>query len=267
MAEGLPGTMPGMPGDIIDFQSERGRHEELLGREEVLAELDALLLGGPSRGWVLVKGGPGTGKSALLAGWLKRCENAGLALPPHHFLRRGVEDWDWPEAVARNLVAQVERLYPRQGPPQARTGSYLRELLSGLSDQVLQPRRTRLVLVVDGLDEVEEVSDGSNPLKRFLPPVLPAGVKVLCASRPTSPYLHWLEGLEAVHTLDLDDERWAGSNENVVRQYWDRVASRFVPPLPPAFVSEAVQRAEGNMLHAVTLAEWLQAQPVDEPLA
>lgn len=66
---------------IIDFQTERGRHEELLGREDVMAELDALLLGGPSRGWVLVKGGPGMGKSALLAEWLKRCEEAGHPVP------------------------------------------------------------------------------------------------------------------------------------------------------------------------------------------
>lgn len=32
--------------DIIEFQTERGRHEELLGREDLMAELDALLLGG-----------------------------------------------------------------------------------------------------------------------------------------------------------------------------------------------------------------------------
>ncbi len=48
-----------MASEIIDFKSERGRHEELLGREDVMAELDEFLLGGSSRGWMLVKGGPG----------------------------------------------------------------------------------------------------------------------------------------------------------------------------------------------------------------
>lgn len=33
--------------EIIDFELERGRHGSLLGREDVLTELDALLLGGP----------------------------------------------------------------------------------------------------------------------------------------------------------------------------------------------------------------------------
>ncbi|HEX5751249.1 MAG TPA: SIR2 family protein [Archangium sp.] len=253
-----------MASDIIDFQSERGRHEELLGREDVMTELEALLLGGPSRGWVLVKGGPGMGKSALLTEWLKRREGAGRPVPPHHFLRRGVEDWDRPEVVKRNLAAQVERLYPEWAEPDARPESRLLELLQRVSDKILKPRYERLVLVVDGLDEVEGESDGSNPLPRFLPHVLPPGVKVLCASRPTYPYLSWLEGLEGVRTLDLDGERWAGSNKNVVRQFWAHAASRFVPPVKPAFVSEVVQRAEGNVLYAVKLAEWLLDQPVEK---
>ncbi|WP_375769088.1 SIR2 family protein [Archangium gephyra] len=252
-----------MASDIIDFQLERGRHEELLGREDLMAELDALLLGGPSRGWVLVKGGPGMGKSALLAEWLKRREAAELLVSPHHFLRRGVEDWDRPDVVKRNLAAQVERLFPELVEPDARPESRLRELLQRVSDKELKLRNERLVLVVDGLDEVEGEPDGANPLSRFLPHVLPAGVKVLCASRPTYPYLSWLEAREGVRTVDLNGERWAGSNEKVVRQYWEQVAPGFMPPLMPAFVDEVVQRAEGNMLYAVKLAEWLQEQPLE----
>ena len=248
--------------DIIDFQTERGRHEALLGRKDVLAELDALLLNGPSRGWVLVKGGPGMGKSALLAEWLKRREEAEFPVP-HHFLRRGVEDWDRPQVVKRNLAAQVEALYPEQAD-RSTAESRLRELLQRVSSEVLGPRQERLVLLVDGLDEVEVESDGSNPLPRFLPHVLPPGVQVLCASRPTYPYLSWLEARESVRTIDLNGERWAGSNEEVVRQYWKHVAPRFVPPLKPAFVHEVVQLAEGNVLHAVKLAEWLQEQPLEK---
>ncbi|MFE8603751.1 AAA family ATPase [Archangium violaceum] len=253
-----------MASDIIDFQLERGRQEELIGREEVMAELDALLLGGPSRGWVLVKGGPGMGKSALLAEWLKWREGAGLPVPPHHFLRRGVEDWDRPEVVKCNLAAQVERLYPELVDSNARPESRLRELLQRVSDKELKPRSELLVLVVDGLDEVEGAPDGSNPLPRFLPHELPPGVKVLCASRPTYPYLSWLEAQAGLRTIDLDGERWAGTNRNVVRQYWEYVAPRFVPPLTPAFVREVVQRAEGNVLYAVKLEEWLRGQPEEK---
>jgi WD40 repeat protein len=252
-----------MVNDIIDFRSERGRHETLLGRDDVMAELDALLWGGPSRGWVLVKGGPGMGKSALLSGWLKRCEDAGRRVPPHHFLRRGVEDWDRPEVVKRNLAAQVEALHPELVDLEARPESRLRELLQRVADKVLVPSQEQLVLVVDGLDEAEADVEGANPLPGFLPHTLPPNVKVLCASRPTHPHLSWLEAREGVRTIDLDDERWASSNRRVVREYWERerLSPRFKPPLTTAFVDEVVQRAEGNVLYSVKLAEWLESQP------
>jgi WD40 repeat protein len=247
----------------IDFTSERERHEQLLGRQDVVAELDQLLRGGGvSRGWVLVKGGPGMGKSALLSHYLSRLEAQDRAVP-HHFLRRGVEDWDRPEVVRENLAARVEALFPEQAVSEARPESRLREVLQRVSQEVLVPHRTRLVLVIDGLDEAESDAGGANPLQRFLPHALPRGVWVLCASRPTYPHLAWLEAREGVHCIDLDDAKWAPSNETVVQKYWERAAPGFMPPLKPDFVAEAVRRAGGNVLYAVKLAEWLREQPVE----
>ncbi|RJS16294.1 hypothetical protein DRW03_30580 [Corallococcus sp. H22C18031201] len=213
---------------------------------------------------MLVKGGLGLGKSALLTEWLRRREAAGQRVP-HHFLQHGVEDRDRPEVVKRNLAAQTEKLYPELVDSEARPESRLSKLLVRVS-QVLGPRQEQLVLMVDGLDEVEEDADGSNPLSGFLPPTLPPGVKVLCASRPTYPHLSWLEARDGLRTIDLDDERWARSNRQVVREYWarERVSSRFNPPLAQGFVEEVVQRAEGNILYSVKLAEWLETQPVEK---
>ncbi len=52
----------------------------------------------------------------------------------------------------------------------------------------------RLVIGVDGLDETR-AKPGENPLPRFLPHVvpMPAGIRILCATRPTYPYLGWIE--------------------------------------------------------------------------
>lgn len=252
-----------MARDLIDFQSERGRHEQLLGRQDVMAVMDGLLLrGSASRGWVLVRGGPGLGKSALLAEWLKRREQAGEPLPPHHFLRRGEEHWNRPEVVKRNLAAQVEQLYPKQTDPEAPPESRLKDLLQRVSSEVLQPYQLRLVMVVDGLDEVEEESDGANPLQRFLPERLPPGVKVLCASRPMD-HLYWLEARDGFRDINLDEARWAGSNRDVVRQYLHYVAPQFEPPLTLDFSEEVAQRAEGNVLYAVMLTAWLEGQPLE----
>lgn len=96
--------------EIIDFSDERRRHRVLLGREDPLGELTALCdeaaVGG---GWVLVQGGPGLGKSALLSHWLGSLEAPRW---PHHFIRRSVEDWDQPGRIVASLAAQVEATAP-----------------------------------------------------------------------------------------------------------------------------------------------------------
>ena len=89
----------------IDFTVERGRHRRFVGRDDVLARLDEWLLGPDDTGWVVVTGGPGMGKSALLSKWLDRREAAGAAVP-HHLVRRQVIDWDQPERIAAALAVR-----------------------------------------------------------------------------------------------------------------------------------------------------------------
>src|SRR5678816_3037732 len=84
-----------MSGERFDYTSERQRHEKFVGREALLARLDELLVDGGADRWVVVTGGPGMGKSAILSAWLGRREAAG-AVVPHHFIRRGAYDWDDP---------------------------------------------------------------------------------------------------------------------------------------------------------------------------
>lgn len=107
---GDPGAAPWLargPG-AIDFAIERQRHAGFVGRAELLARLDQLVIGDHTDRWVVLTGGPGMGKSAVLAAWLARCEAAGHTVP-HHFIRRG---WDDPEALVESLVAQIEARYP-----------------------------------------------------------------------------------------------------------------------------------------------------------
>ncbi|WP_437581085.1 TIR domain-containing protein [Sorangium sp. So ce887] len=253
-----------MARDLIDFGIERSRHERFFGREDVLAAIDRHLDGaGASGRWVLVTGGPGMGKSAILSRWLDVQEQRGHGAP-HHFLRRDVMDWDRPEAVARSLSAQIEALYPAQKDPVARPESRLIELLAKVSKHELAPRGERLVLVVDGLDEARSEGAGQNPLPGFLPYTLPPRVHALCASRPQYPHLGWLESRGNVRRIDLDAPAWAGSNEQACRAFWGDQAPRFTPRLGPRLVEEAVARAEGNLLYAVKLREWLEEQPVTQ---
>ena len=62
--------------------------------------------------------------------------------------------------------------------------------------------------------------------------------------------------------LDLDDSRWAASNEAVVRGFWGAAAPGYQPPLPAAMVAAAIAHADGNVLHAVMLHDAWRDLPV-----
>ena len=96
-----------MSGQRFVYDSERQRHERFVGRAELLAQLDRLLVDPGPECWIGVTGGPGMGKSAILTTWLARREADG-AVVPHHFIRRGAYNWDDPSQLVSSLVAQLE---------------------------------------------------------------------------------------------------------------------------------------------------------------
>ncbi len=226
----------------------------------MLGQLDQWLDGPGETGWVVVTGGPGMGKSAILSAWLARREATG-AVVPHHFVRRQVADWDQPEVIAVSLAAQIEAAFPAQRDAEAKPERRLIELLGRVSKHLGATRG--LVVMVDGLDETR-AEPGENPLPRFLPHVVPAGIRFLCATRPTYPHLNWIEARSPVRRLDLDDPRSASSNEAVVRGFWEAIVSEYQPPLSGKTMDAAITRAEGNVLHAVMLHDALRDLPAEE---
>jgi len=245
---------------LIDFTAERKRHVRFVGRDDVLARLDEWLLGSSEAGWIVVTGGPGMGKSAILSAWLARREAAGVEVP-HHLVRRQVADWDQPEVIAVSLAAQIEAMFPELCDPGAKPERRLLELLGRVSKQL--GASGRFAVVVDGLDETR-AEPGDNPLPRFLPHVVPAGIRFLCATRPTYPHLSWLDARNPVRRLDLDDSRWAAANQAVVHGFWEAAVAGYEPPLPPATMAAAIARADGNVLHAVMLDDAWRELPASE---
>jgi hypothetical protein len=98
---------------------------------------------------------------------------------PHHFIRRQVADWDQPEVIAASLAAQIEAAFPALRDNDAKPERRLVELLGRASKQL--GGTGRMVVVVDGLDGTR-AEPGGNPLPRFLPQVMPAGIR-FCARR------------------------------------------------------------------------------------
>jgi len=252
-----------MSGDLFDYASERHRHENFFGREALLNRLDALLVDdGPDR-WVVITGGPGMGKSAILSAWLARREAAGIVVP-HHFVRRGGYDWDDPARIVESLVAQVNARFPgaREAEPAVRMhpAARLARSLMRASERDLAPR-DRLVVLIDGLDEYDPPAGAAgDPLSAFLPHVLPRGVSFLCASRPRHPYVSSLATRDGAFVqLDLDAAENADDNEATVRRLWESVAEQLA--LDARFVDQAVACAGGNVQHAVQLRRQVADSP------
>ncbi|HEX3480658.1 MAG TPA: ATP-binding protein, partial [Kofleriaceae bacterium] len=245
----------------INFAVERQRHRGFVGRGALLAELDRLLIEEPADRWVVVTGGPGMGKSALLAAWLARRERAGDRVP-HHFIRRAWADWDEPALLVGSLIAQIEARFPSLGEPEAdlalSPAVRLAAMLGRVSEHALVPHGARLVVLIDGLDEYDSPPGPPlpDPLAAFLPYALPSGVSILCASRPRHPYVDALATRGEMMQLDLDDaERYAAENEATVRTFWEQAAPAL--GLDARFVAEAVRRADGNLQHAAMLRQHL----------
>ena len=252
-------------GERIDYRIERQRHDGFVGRAALLDRLDQLLVADHIDRWVVVTGGPGMGKSAVLAAWLARREAAG-AVVPHHFIRRGEYDWDDPARLVGSLVAQIEAQLPDQREPAAdaqhRPAARLAATLSRISANVLVPRGERLVVLVDGLDEYDPPAGAptGDPLAAFLPHALPGGVSFLCASRPRHPHVSVLEARDGdLVRIDLDDPELATDNDATVRCLWERAAPAL--GLDAHFIEEAVARASGNLQHAVTLRKHVAGLP------
>ncbi|WP_327025195.1 hypothetical protein [Micromonospora sp. NBC_01739] len=160
------------------------------GRAGLIARIDERIAT-TDRGYVVVRGEAGVGKSALAAHlvWTRPCA--------YHFTRLGGGARN-PVEARKSLAAQLidawdlaERFTPgNQFPAAAQRPDWLAKVIRAavtVRDQRFAPAERRpLVLVVDGLDEVEADLPGMGtgiPLGLPAPDVLPAGAYIVATSR------------------------------------------------------------------------------------
>ena len=246
--------------------------ETFKGRQEQIADL-VHFCSGPSRGIRMIWGGPGIGKSALMARLVQilkwpedvRLAELGEAMP------KGSEDHPVPaqfevlEYMIRrgkfsanalfflqNLCQRLDRIQ-KTGVPLGKTVEDLRRNLTERLREIsknLQGRR--FVLFIDGLDEGAEV-DG---LFESLPHEVPEGIVLLYASRnvPAVRYRVWDH---------LDRERkqamtLSGLESKDIRALLSEVVSKY--EIEQDYIDAVAARSQGNPLYLKLLATGLVEQ-------
>lgn len=156
---------------------DEGQFATFAGRQDVLGALDAMLEGREQT--LVITAPPGSGKTALLAHWIKARHGHGAFIARHFFSRRYPATTSQLHAC-RNLLRQLCLYYetPNLSLPDGEVRDALRNWLENEGARPGEP----LVIVIDALDE----ADADEMGRVFYPPLpnpLPEGVFVVVSCR------------------------------------------------------------------------------------
>ncbi|MGD0736657.1 MAG: ATP-binding protein [Terracidiphilus sp.] len=248
----------GMP-DALDIAAAdheayaASRRTLYFGREEYAVQLASHIEGdGPP---LVVTGDPGSGKSALLANfthfWSQRNPETPILI---HFIGAAPDTAGW-MPMLRRLLGEFRRKFaiPTELPEDP---AALRVAFANALHMVAA--HGRLVLVLDALDKLED-RDGAPDLD-WLPPVIPANVRLVVSTLPGRPF------------IDLQKRGWpvlavkpltAVERESLIVAY----LARFEKTLSAKFVKRiASARPTGNALYLNTLLNELRSLGEGEEL-
>lgn len=186
-----------------------------VGRQFVFEALDDFLAK-HDRGYFVVQGEPGIGKTALVAQLVK---TRGYV---HHF-NNASQGIIKPDQFLENIYVQLIAYYQLDRSYSALEvrydGGYLAGLLEEVSAKLSEGQRA--VILVDALDEAERAFDPrANVL--YLPPHLPKGVYFVVTHRPVADFPLQVEAPEQIFYLEADSE----GNLLDVQFYLEQAAER-----------------------------------------
>ena len=210
----------------------------MVGRTSVLQQLE-VAAASPSGGTYLVVGGPGIGKTTVMAGAARRLNRVAAA---HLISREGGKDN--PRLIVRALLSQIHRYLDYRGTIPEDYPSALKAFHETLWD--LSRAEERVVLVLDSLDELQRGPDGAVDLALF-PSVMPPGIVLLISARPGE-VVNSLVALGKVEVIDLG---------TMATDELEQLAGNWKPATPSKALKQVVRLADGNplFLRALLLEE------------
>lgn len=226
-----------------------------VGREFVFEAIEELFHQ-QRKGYFIIEGDPGMGKSSILAEFVRR--NDCIV----YFNQRN-EGITSAEQFLRSVCIQLIEGYGLSNskdiqPENTRNSNFLSQLLNEVSGTLKSGER--LVIAVDALDEVDLSSQSAGANVLYLPGVLPDGVYFIVTKRPLPPDQlplqvkdKWLFDLMQYPARNQEDV------EAYIRQRITSVGTTHVSPLQEwvksrganeeEFVSTLVEKSEGNFMY------------------
>ena len=187
---------------VLDFeQLVKDRTEHFVGRDFIFEAIDEPLKGGEFRsGYILIRGEPGIGKTALLAQLVK---TRGYV---HHFniAPQGIRSTRaFLANVCAQLIVRYQLNHPTLPPEATEDSAFLSQLLN---EATTKTNGEPVVVLVDALDEAEDVGLAAGANRLYLPQVLPEGVYFVLTSREQIDYRLDVRRREDLYLRDDDPQ-------------------------------------------------------------
>lgn len=181
-----PATSANVREKILDYTSyisEKTR--DFVGREFIFDPIEKFIKGKQKKGYFLIEGKPGAGKTSLAAQLVK---TQGYV---HHFniQSAGIRRTDlFLRNVCTQLIAKYELKRNLPTNSELENNGYLIGLLQSVSNNLIS-RNERAIIVIDALDEVDDTTLASGATVLYLPSIeqLPDNIYIVATVREKAP--------------------------------------------------------------------------------
>jgi hypothetical protein len=225
-----------------------------VGRGFVLDRVQDLVAGAESQsGYVVIKGDPGIGKTAIAStlvmrhGYIHHFNIASANVrTPQQFL----------ESVCAQLIVRYDLPHKTLPPSVGQDGGFLSELLEEAAEAALSRAQLPLVIVVDALDEALVSADSPAANRLYLPASLPPGVFFVVTTREQNdirlrvddPSEVWIRKSDPANTEDVQ-QYIVGFLDRNRKQMARRMEQWRLTP--DELTAELTQRSDGNFMYLV----------------
>jgi len=229
------------------------RLKTFVGREFVFEEIDRILGGAEGdSGYIVIKGEPGIGKTAVAAALVIRgyAHHFNIAADNIRTARQFLED------VCAQLILKYRLPYDTLPQQAGEDSGFLSRLLGEAAEAARERGELPVTVVVDALDEANRTGYRAGVNRLYLPRTLPAGVFMIVTTRDEDD-IQLVVDKQTVIWIRDDDARNVKDVADYARGFVARHSGDLGPRLASAgldidtFVQGITRASEGNFMYLV----------------